>query len=299
MVVINRQLTVKRMILGGMSAVLFLTGNSAAGDNSAPIPVSAPEAKLIKLGNEPSADDREQWERFLNQVIVRNVVEAALYAVLPQEEDRNGRAVLVIPGGGYQFVSMQNEGFPVAERLAKAGYTAFILKYRTKVTRRDPGDFFEDLKSAFTSLGKDRLLDYPPAVEDLITAIDIVKSNCLQLACDGGSVDVIGFSAGARSIIRALEAAGDSLDARSVALIYPPMLDPIAAEPTAPMFLAIAQDDPFFTQGGLVLPDRWLRAGGAIEFHLYHAGGHGFGARATGETSEKWLDAYIAWLTSS
>jgi acetyl esterase/lipase len=39
-------------------------------------------------------------------------------------------AVLIIPGGGYSFISMENEGRKVAQRLLNEGYDAFVLKYR-------------------------------------------------------------------------------------------------------------------------------------------------------------------------
>jgi acetyl esterase/lipase len=42
----------------------------------------------------------------------------------------NGRAVLVMPGGAYWFVSVVNEGADLAPRLAARGYTVFVLIYR-------------------------------------------------------------------------------------------------------------------------------------------------------------------------
>ena len=40
-----------------------------------------------------------------------------------------GQAVLVVPGGGYQFVSVENEGAEFAARLNERGYTVFVLVY--------------------------------------------------------------------------------------------------------------------------------------------------------------------------
>ena len=39
-------------------------------------------------------------------------------------------AILVIAGGSYQFVSIDNEGRKVAERLQSEGYDVYVLKYR-------------------------------------------------------------------------------------------------------------------------------------------------------------------------
>ena len=42
----------------------------------------------------------------------------------------NGAAVLIAPGGSYIRVVIDKEGFEVAHRLAAAGITAFVLRYR-------------------------------------------------------------------------------------------------------------------------------------------------------------------------
>lgn len=261
-----------------------------------PVPAPSPEVVSILLYEELVAENSEQWETFFNQLIVRNVNVPSIYPVLPEAARRNGNAVLVLPGGGYQFVSMQNEGFPVAERLADAGYTAFVLKYRTRETGRAPTEFLEDAGKAFSGLGTGRLQGFRPAVDDLFAAVDLVRKQCSQMECDGGSLSIVGFSAGARTVIRALEDAEHDLAVAAVALIYPPMLDPVAVKPTVPLFLAVAQDDPLFKQGGFTLADSWVRMGGSMEFHLYNSGGHGFGTASTGKTSQNWLDAYVAWL---
>jgi hypothetical protein len=54
-------------------------------------------------------------------------------------------AIILVPGGGFQFLAMDNEGFDVAKRLDKQGVQVFILKYRTlpvgEVCRVQRGDF--------------------------------------------------------------------------------------------------------------------------------------------------------------
>src|SRR3546814_19877906 len=42
----------------------------------------------------------------------------------------DGRALLSIPGGGYGFVSVQNEGIEVAKTYVPEGITVFVLAYR-------------------------------------------------------------------------------------------------------------------------------------------------------------------------
>jgi acetyl esterase/lipase len=59
---------------------------------------------------------------------VANVASPELRVFRAQQP--NGQAVLVIPGGGYQFVSVENEGADFAARLNARGYTVFVLVYR-------------------------------------------------------------------------------------------------------------------------------------------------------------------------
>ena len=50
-------------------------------------------------------------------------------------ENPNGVAVVICPGGGYTFLSFENEGKRIAEKLNKSGITAFVLKYRLPTTQ--------------------------------------------------------------------------------------------------------------------------------------------------------------------
>jgi hypothetical protein len=49
-------------------------------------------------------------------------------------------------------------------------------------------------------------------------------------------------------------------------------------------------------QGGLALPDAWIKESPKVEFHLYSGGSHGFGMRPQGTTSDLWISQYKAWL---
>lgn len=53
-----------------------------------------------------------------------------LTAFLPEPDKANGAAVIVCPGGSYYWLSRKIEGTEVAQKLAEAGFTAFVLHYR-------------------------------------------------------------------------------------------------------------------------------------------------------------------------
>src|SRR5665648_48750 len=67
----------------------------------------------------------EDWETIH---CVRNITEPTLTVYLAVGEN-TGRAVVVIPGGGYEMVCMDHEGYDIAQALARHGITAAILKY--------------------------------------------------------------------------------------------------------------------------------------------------------------------------
>lgn len=247
----------------------------------------------IQLGSGP---DAELWEDFLDQTSVRNVTGAALYPVRPAPGRANGRAVIVVPGGGYRFVSIESEGFRVADALAAEGYTAFVLKYRTITTPVDRADYLRETAALFANLGRGDLADNPPAVDDLAAAIRHVRDHASEWNLDPAHIGVVGFSAGSRTAIRLVEQKPEAALLENIALIYPPMVQTVRPGPRPPMFLAIAADDPLFRQGGLSLMQSWLNESPRVEFHLYSAGSHGFGMNPHGTTSDLWFSQYAAWL---
>ncbi len=259
--------------------------------------VPAMAGEQILLPTVPAdTPDTEQWNRMLDQVWARNVSRPSLYPVLPKNGRGNGRAVIVVPGGGYSFVSIESEGFWVAERLAAQGYTAFVLKYRPRATPVPTGEFVAMLAASFGDLGNRELPDYVPAVDDLAAAVSLVHDRAAEWSLDPDAIGVVGFSAGSRTAIRLLENHPEGALLDHVGLIYPPMTQTVAEGPRPDLFLAIAADDPLFRQGGLNLVEQWLAQSPAVEFHLYSGGSHGFGMRPQGTTSDLWIEQYLAWL---
>jgi acetyl esterase/lipase len=285
----------KRIALALVALAIAIPANAQpAPDMMKAVTVAAPkQASVPLLANQP---DREQWEQYFGQTMVRNVTRPAIYPVLPDAKIANGKAVIVVPGGGYQFVSMDSEGFRVADRLAAAGYTAFVLKYRPMATDRDPAVYMANMAKLFGSLGKGELADHAPAVDDLASALRLVSSDAATWKIDPAQIGVIGFSAGSRTAIRLIERRPEAKLTRHISLIYPPMTQTITGGPRPPLFMAIAVDDPLFKQGGLNLIDKWLKESSRAEFHLYSGGNHGFGMRPQGTTSDNWIDHYLSWL---
>lgn len=287
-----------------MAACLVLTSPLALSQEAPPTPpppvvIERPDLpELVPLYPDSDVEDQAIWENFWEQVTLRNVTRPGLIPYLPESDRANGQAIIVVPGGGYKFLSMENEGDKVARRLADEGFAAFILEYRIPLTPVEPQAYLQELARVFGNLGKGPLPDHKPAVDDLAAAVRLVAGNAPQWNVDPETIGVVGFSAGSRTTIRLIEQYPEAELVDNVALIYPPMANPVEGEQRPPLFLAIAVDDPLFQQGGLSFAEGWLAHSRDIEFHLYSGGSHGFGMQEKGTTSDLWIENYLAWLRS-
>ena len=81
-------------------------------------------------------------------------------------------AMLVVPGGGYQYCS-DREGEPVALAYMAQGFNAFVLRYTADAT---------------TPIDK--------ALQDGAAAMDYLRANAVELEIDPQQIAAVGFSAG-------------------------------------------------------------------------------------------------------
>jgi acetyl esterase/lipase len=94
-----------------------------------------------------------------------------MYAFLPNKRSTSA-AILVIPGGGYQGVTLGWEGFQVAEWLNQQGMPAFVLDYRVSPNR------------------------YPAEIDDGRRAMRLIRAHAAEYGIDPARLGVWGFSAG-------------------------------------------------------------------------------------------------------
>ena len=60
--------------------------------------------------------------------------------------------------------------------------------------------------------------------------------------------------------------------------------------------MAWAQDDPQVLNQVNAFYSALCAAGAKPEVHMYSAGGHGFGMKQQGTTSDRWIDDFYAWM---
>jgi acetyl esterase/lipase len=238
---------------------------------------------------------KEQW--------VRNITRPTLTPFLPKKGKGNGAAVLVIPGGGFQFVSISNEGWPVAQWLADRGIAAFVLKYRVEQTPESDAEFGKVMTARFTapppsSTTTDRQFEQPVALAraDAQTALRMIRAGAGKWGIDTKRVGMLGFSAGAMTTLATTLADDPTARPDFIAPIYGMMLPVTPPANPQPLFAALASDDPLFNKQGFGLVESWQKAGGSVELHYFEGGSHGFGAQKKGTTSDLWFDEYMAWM---
>jgi acetyl esterase/lipase len=264
----------------------------------------------VRLGDHDAEDTSlvsdVPWDPADDQRFLRNVTVPTLTPYLPDPGNRTGTGVVVAPGGGLHFLSIDNEGAWVAERLVERGIAAFVLHYRVTPTPVAVAEFAAVAQRLFTDPGyvaDVSRVQRSPALADGGAAIRLVRDNAVDWGLDPDRIGMLGFSAGAYvSVVTTVD--GTPEDRPSfVAPVYPAWWDEIRVpEPAPPMFLAWATDDQLgdgIIDSSLRLYDAWRRAGAPVEAHAYARGGHGFGMRSQGTPSDAWFADFLGWLTAS
>lgn len=315
----------RRQILVGSGLLLMSNPAHAARDalkipqGTGPLPHMWTAAERIALWNgaPPGAPDIAPLKSAtLDPTFITGVVQPEMRLFRPARS--NGRAMLVIPGGAYNFVSVRNEGTDVARLFTDFGYTVFVLVYRL------PGEGWANRS------------DVP--LQDAQRAMRCIRARADGLGYDAATVAVLGFSAGghlaaslctgfAESLYEPRDDA-DRLDARPhcAGLIYPviattaPYTHALSADTllgaspspeliarrspaqhvgsdTPPTFLAHAFDDqPVPYQNSLLYTDAMRAAARPVETHLFEEGGHGFGTGPANAPAGQWPALFRAFL---
>jgi acetyl esterase/lipase len=237
------------------------------------------------------------------ELVVRNVVVPTLTPFLPEPELANGSAVIVAPGGAFSFLAWENEGVPVAERLAQQGVAAFLLKYRLANTGETVDDFQKALTALVAGQGEEaepRLLVDPAVTQlaraDAVQAVRSLRARALELHIRPDAIGFLGFSAGA--FLATAVALDEDPASRPdfVAAIYGGAPLGHVVDDSPPLFCTVAADDALCFDNLLSTFQAWRAAGRPAEMHVYDRGGHGFGMKKNGLPSDTWMDRFTDWM---
>ena len=221
-----------------------------------------------------------------------DVTNPAFLVFKPTKEKNNGAGVIVCPGGGYEILAINLEGYEIADWLTKQGFTAFVLQYR--VPKKQEG-----------------------ALMDAQRAIRVIRNDAANYGLKPNQLGIMGFSAGGSLSARAATLyskktyspvdKADSLSCRPdfALLIYPAYLDLgtnraltpelIVDKKTPPIFLFATADDTY-SNSALVMTTSLRDAKVPVELHLLANGGHGYGLRKGNIAGETWPKLAEIWL---
>lgn len=244
------------------------------------------------------------------------VSQPTLTVFQPDAKPTDGTAVVICPGGGYQYLAIEKEGYKVARWLNSLGVTAIVLKYRLP----------------YDGIMEDKAVG---PLQDAQEALRWTRRNAGSLGLNPGRIGIMGFSAGGHL--------ASSLSTHYAEPVYTPMDDTSARpdfsiliypvismqegvthggskrnllgespEPeqvarfsnewrvtpdTPPAFLVHATDDLAVPVSNSIRYYQALQANGIpVELHSYQSGGHGFGLGTEG-THTDWPKACARWLS--
>src|ERR1700728_576467 len=140
------------------------------------VPDAIPNPKPESVGPPP---EREWWPR------VNDVSRPTMTVYAPKGRN-TGVAVVVFPGGGYQFLAMDVEGTEICDWLTSRGITCVLLKYR--VPGSGPWWDDENHRRVYPKV--------PTALQDAQRTLGLVWQHAAQWHVDPHKVGAIGFSAG-------------------------------------------------------------------------------------------------------
>ena len=232
-----------------------------------------------------------------------NTTKAQLYLYNADPAKATGQAVVICPGGGYAKLSMDQEGYLMAQWLAKNGIAAFVLEYRLPNGHREV------------------------PLEDAVEAIRIVRKRAKRFNIDPAKVGIMGFSAGGHLAASASNKPAVEDRPNFSILFYPVLtagdfnthrgsfrnllgkrhtaaeadewaMDKIASEQTPPTILLLSDDDSTVPAAGSALYYAALRYHGVkASIHIFPTGGHGWGNYDKFAYQKEWQHLLLRWLS--
>lgn len=232
----------------------------------------------------------------------RGMLSPSVRVYLPDPDKATGRAVIDLPGGGYQGLAVFHEGFDWAPFFLSKGIALVVLKYR--MPQGNPSVPFTDVKAAF----------------------DLVKQHASEWRINPEDIGIMGSSAGGHlASTYATHTTGADRPAFQI-LLYPVITmdkafthagsrkNLIGEEPspervnkfsndkqvtgeTPPAFIIFAADDKVVPpQNGFRYVEALQQNNVPVTFLLYPAGGHGFGYRESYSYHSLFLSELSKWL---
>ena len=231
-----------------------------------------------------------------------NTTKAQLYVYNADPAKATGQAVVICPGGGYAKLSMDQEGYLMAQWLAKNGIAAFVLEYRLPNGHKEV------------------------PLEDTVEAIRIVRKKAKKFNIDPAKVGIMGFSAGGH-LAASVSNIPPVVDRPNFSILFYPVvianhytshsgsfrnllgkgfsqadadeysMDKLASENTPPTILLLSDDDATVPAAGAAMYYAALRYHGVrAAMYVFPEGRHGWGNYDKFSYQKEWQHLLLRWL---
>ena len=229
---------------------------------------------------------------------------AKLRIYLPQREKATGRAIIICPGGGYDHLAIDKEGYQWGEYFQSRGIAAAVLKYRM------PNGHSE------------------VPMTDAEQAIKLMRLNAASWHIDQNNIGIMGFSAGGHlaatvatlskgeakpnfqilfyPVITMMEGYTHEGSRKNLLGTYPSKreerkfsCDMNVTRATPRAFIALSDDDNAVPPAnGVNYYLELYRNDVPASLFVYPTGGHGWGARMTFRHHLEMIQNLNSWLDS-
>jgi acetyl esterase/lipase len=213
-------------------------------------------------------------DRALRQISVPTIT-----VYLPEKGTANGISLLLAPGGGYEHLTIDNEGNAIARRFVAQGFACMVLKYRLP-------------HQPFTK---------EDSLADAVQAIKLIRAHAQDWHIDPAKVGMVGFSAGGNLAALAGTKPAKADRPAFLGLMYPvvePGFGPVPAD-VPPTFIMQAIDTSIGPDNSVRFYQWVVALKVPVELHLFTKGGHGFGLGKPGSSAAEWPELFVKWLTAT
>lgn len=287
-------------VIAVIAVLLFVPTSTAGGDGRTAAP-DDPSWPVVPIwGRTPDGNygvaraetrtvDAGGWRDI---VTIRDVFEPTVTVIAPDPMVDTGAAMIVLPGGGFGGLAWDSEGTEVGEYLADQGVTAFVLKYRVQTP-----PLWRALPFLVGQVTAGMEPSIAAAAADATQALHVIRDRAAEFGVDPDRVGMMGFSAGAITMLRVLENTDQADRPDFAASVYGILVDGTARirPQGTPMFVAAAEPDPTVSDAK-TLESLWSEAGAPVEMQLFESGDHGFGLGRPGTDSERFASLFSNWL---
>lgn len=231
-----------------------------------------------------------------------NTTKAIMYIYHADKAKATGQSVVICPGGGYAKLSMDQEGYMMAQWLAKSGITGIVLEYRLPNGHKEV------------------------PLEDAVEAIRIVRKKAKRWNLDPAKVGIMGFSAGGH-LAASVSNIPPVEDRPNFSILFYPVvianhytshvgsfrnllgkgfaqadadefsMEKLASENTPPTILLLSDDDTTVPAAGAAMYYAALRYHGVrAAMYVFPEGKHGWGNYDKFSYQKEWQHLLLRWL---